>query len=64
MIKLGTNLTTMKVLVAYIKAWLKNVEPLCLSDLAPEASHHLREAVDDQNKLGWDQWFRGRISIK
>jgi hypothetical protein len=64
MIKLGTNTTTMKVLVAYIKAWLMNDEPPCLSEIAPDASKYLIEAVNDQNKLGCDQWLRGRISIK
>jgi hypothetical protein len=35
-----------------------------MEEIAPGASVHLIEAVEDQKRIGWGQWFRGRISKK
>jgi hypothetical protein len=60
----GINETTMRVISKYISAWIMQQESPLLSDIAPDASQHLKQAVKDQEKLGWDQWLKGRISIK
>jgi hypothetical protein len=64
MIEFGTNTTTIRVILANIRAWLGKISPPELSEIAPEASAGLLSAIEDQNNIGWDQWFRGRISIK
>jgi hypothetical protein len=60
----GINETTKRVILKYIGAWISQQETPELKDIAPEASHSLKQAVEDQNKIGWDQWLKGRISIK
>jgi hypothetical protein len=62
MITMGTNSTVIRVLLAYINAWLNQTESPIMEDIAPEASDTLRKAVQEQTSIGWDQWFRGRIS--
>jgi hypothetical protein len=57
-----TNQTTITVLTHYVKSWLKGDENPILQNIAPEASATLIQAIDDQNKLGWNQFFCGRIS--
>jgi hypothetical protein len=64
MIKMGTNSTTIRVLISHTRAWLEDLEMPNMSEIAPEASLELIKAVEEQTKIGWDQWFRGRISIR
>jgi hypothetical protein len=59
----GTNPTTSRVIISYLDVWLKNKIPPSIDEIAPEASTHLIKAVTQQNKIGWDQWFNGRIAI-
>jgi hypothetical protein len=58
----GTNSTTIRVILSYVRAWLNRTEVPIMEDIAPEASTDLLRAVEEQNTIGWDQWFRGRIS--
>jgi hypothetical protein len=60
--ELRTNKTTTIVLTHYIKSWLEGAETPNLQDVEPEASITLQQAIEDQNKLGWNQIFCGRIS--
>jgi hypothetical protein len=46
----------------YVKAWMYNTDPINIKELVPDASKSLRQAIFEQNKIGWDQWFCGRIS--
>jgi hypothetical protein len=64
MIIIGTNSTMIRIIITMINAWLHDVEPSLLSEIAPEASEYLKEAVEEQNSIGWEQWFCGRLSIK
>jgi hypothetical protein len=34
-----------------------------MEEIAPEASSTLIKAVNQQSKLGWEQWIYGRILI-
>jgi hypothetical protein len=61
---MGTNTTTIRTITTMLNTWLNETEPPELYEIAPEASEHLKQALIDQQNIGWDQWFRGRISIK
>jgi hypothetical protein len=63
MINMGTNTTTVRVIIHHLPSWLNQTPALVLQEIAPEASEHLKQAVISQTDIGWDQWFRGRISI-
>jgi hypothetical protein len=64
MIIMGTNTTTIRVIIAHLQAWLDDKPMPDLIEIAPEASEYLKKTVATQSKIGWDQWFRGRISIQ
>jgi hypothetical protein len=53
---------TKQVMVAYTRSWLCRTRKPALLTIAPDASPVLRVAINEQNRLGWDQWFKGRIS--
>jgi hypothetical protein len=57
-----TNIETRVVLIQHLKAWLYHLPLPNLSTLIPEASATLKRAVKEQTKLGWDHWFKGRIT--
>jgi hypothetical protein len=59
-----TSQTVTNVLIYYITAWINNEPKLPLISIAPEASVALQTAVKDQELLGWDQIFCGRISME
>lgn len=58
-----TNTTTIRVLIHYIGSWLNQTECAPIEEIAPEASPTLKMAINHQTKLGWEQWFYGRLSI-
>jgi hypothetical protein len=64
MIKMGTNSTTIRVISAHLRAWFQETSPPDMNEIAPEASYQLQQAVKEQTSIGWDQWFRGRITRK
>jgi hypothetical protein len=64
MIKLGTNSTTIRVISSHVTAWLNHQTSPDMSVIAPDSSEFLLQAVLEQKNIGWDQWFRGRISKK
>jgi hypothetical protein len=64
MIKMGTNSTTIRVIITYLRSWLNNEQVPKLQEIAPDASEYLKETVLSQNRIGWENWFKGRISIK
>jgi hypothetical protein len=47
----------------YLNAWLCQIEPPEIHEIAPDASNTLIDAINHQNTLGWDQWMYGRLSI-
>jgi hypothetical protein len=58
----GTNSDTSRVIMAHIKSWLFDLEQLDVSKLVPVMSRHFLKAINEQNKVGCNQWFGGRIS--
>jgi hypothetical protein len=59
----GTNTTTIRCIMFYLNAWLCNINPPAITEIAPDASNNLIKAIEHQNAIGWDQWVYGRISI-
>jgi hypothetical protein len=64
MVILGKNSTTIRVIMSRLNSWLNDVESIAIQELAPEASDYLKEAVKEQDTIGWEHWFCGRICIK
>jgi hypothetical protein len=58
------NETTTRVVIANVRAWVNQTRQPTMQNLAPNASNLLVAAVREQNRLGWYQWFKGRISYK
>jgi ribonuclease HI len=58
-----TDSTTIQVIITYLRNWLNGNPQPNIRTLAPEASFTLRRAVTEQNQIGWDHWFRGRLSV-
>jgi hypothetical protein len=54
MIKMGTNSTTIRIILAHIRAWLEKKSPPDTTEIVPEASTALLKTIEDQ-KIGWDQ---------
>jgi Zn finger protein HypA/HybF involved in hydrogenase expression len=59
----STNNTTIRCIMFYLNAWLCQINPPGINEIAPDASETLIEAINHQNNIGWDQWMYGRISI-
>jgi hypothetical protein len=58
------NYTTTRVIVMSLSANLEGYDPLDLEEMAPDASELLRLAFEEQDEIGWSQWFKGRLSSK
>jgi hypothetical protein len=56
--------STIRVIIANVRAWVTNTRPPALRTIAPDAAPLLRTALKEQNQIGWDHWFKGRISNK
>jgi hypothetical protein len=59
---LGTNSDTIRVISSFLSSWLNDTAPVQLKEIMPDASEHMHRAIEEQRKIGWNQWFRGRIS--
>jgi hypothetical protein len=46
----------------YIKSWLNGEVIPNVQTIAPKASNTLNQAIEEPSKLGWQQFFCGRIS--
>jgi hypothetical protein len=64
MTNMGTNDTTIRVIIHNLRSWIDESVGPSMAVIAPDASVHLIEAFEDQQRIGWGQWFRGRISKK
>jgi hypothetical protein len=62
LITLGTSGDLTKVIVLSKKAWLHDEKKPDIKEIVPDASIHLLQAIGEQEKLGWSQWFRGKIT--
>jgi hypothetical protein len=56
MINMGTNSTTIRVIITYLRNWLNKESQPILQEIAPDASEFLKSAVVSQNRIGRDQW--------
>jgi ribonuclease HI len=57
-----TNIETSVVIMNHLKSWLYKLPMPDLQILIPEASNALKKAVQEQSNLGWDHWFKGRLT--
>jgi hypothetical protein len=51
------------VLTATINAWLNQAPIPSVTELIPDASEALRQAVQFQKEIGWENVFKGRLHI-
>jgi predicted RNA-binding Zn-ribbon protein involved in translation (DUF1610 family) len=56
--------TTARVIVQCVQAHLEGYDSPDIEDMAPDASSLLIQAIEEQEEIGWDQWFKGRLSKK
>jgi Reverse transcriptase (RNA-dependent DNA polymerase) len=57
-----TNSLTCNVIITHLTNWLNNDPQQDMRTIAPEASFTIQQAVTEQTRIGWDHWFKGRIS--
>jgi hypothetical protein len=62
LITLGTNNDLSRVILAYLRAWLNDKKYPNIKEILPDASKYLSNAINEQQNIGWEQWFRGQIS--
>jgi hypothetical protein len=60
----NTDSDLSRVIVHHISAWINQEEPEPLRNLVDGATKQLEAAVEAQNKIGWGQIFKGRITIQ
>jgi hypothetical protein len=59
-----TNEETRVVIIQFLTTWL-NQQPLPeMQTLIPEASPTLKKAVAEQSEMGWEHWFKGRLTME
>jgi hypothetical protein len=59
-----TSTTTIRVIVTCVKSFLSMEDPPEIGELDPNATILLQQAYEAQEDIGWDEWFKGRISKK
>jgi hypothetical protein len=59
---LGTNQDSTRLIIMSLTNWLDNKAHPNIFEVVPDASSYLVQAMKEQSEIGWDQWFRGRIS--
>jgi hypothetical protein len=64
MLAQGTNQTTVRVVTSFLKAWLHEEQCPLFEQISDNVVPILIQAIKDQIKVGCDQWFQGRMSIK
>jgi hypothetical protein len=63
LISTGTHETTTRILIHNISSYLNQQPRMSLQEIAPDASEFFKKTVHEQDKIGWDQFLRGRLSI-
>jgi hypothetical protein len=61
---LRTDVSVTRVLIGYISAWLYRALPPQIEDLVTDPSQALIDAIEAQHRIGWDNFFKGRLSIQ
>jgi hypothetical protein len=64
MVNLGVHAATIAVIITGISDWINDTTMANVQEIVPNASESLKNAVMEQNTLGWDQFIRGRWSMK
>jgi hypothetical protein len=59
-----TSTATTRVMLHNIMCWLQDIEPKHVDELVNNPSHTLKQAVYEQEQIGWGQLFRGRMTKK
>jgi hypothetical protein len=60
--KYRINPTTTKIISHNIGTWLKSTKAVKTKMIAPDSTPTLEKASEEQNKIGWGNWLKGRIS--
>ena len=50
-------------IIAGLQAWYMDQNPPAIEEIVPRASYNLRQAYEEQNRIGWRHFLRGRISL-
>jgi hypothetical protein len=58
-----TSKETRIVIIEHVRAWLNQTPMPEMRSLMPEASRMLKQAVQEQNTIGWEHWFKGRLTM-
>ena len=63
---IGTYPILTEAVIHYIKSWMRQEEPKFLFRLLPyvPSQQKLIHAINEQTKIGWNQFLRGRITTK
>jgi hypothetical protein len=56
------NQATKKVICHNVGKWLQNIEPEKANTIASDATETLVKANEEQQKIIWDHWVKGRLS--
>lgn len=59
-----TNSNTTRVIIEGLTAFLEARDMLDIHEIVPEASVMLQKAYSVQEDIGWEEWYKGRISIQ
>jgi hypothetical protein len=64
LVNTNTDTAITRVLTATISAWLNQAPIPSVTELIPDASEALRQAVQFQKEIGWENIFKGRLHIE
>jgi hypothetical protein len=57
-----TNIETRAVIINYVRSWLLQQPIPNIRIVIPEASAALKKAITEQTAIGWEHWFKGRLT--
>jgi hypothetical protein len=57
-----TDPATIRAIIHYVTSWINNTLNEKIKELIPEASITLKLAIEEQTKIGWDHFIKGRIT--
>jgi hypothetical protein len=57
-----TNEATQTIIVQNVKSYLNNTKCEIISIMLPDATRALIAATKEQQAIGWEHWFKGRIT--
>jgi ribonuclease HI len=63
LVNTNTDTAITRILTATINAWLNQVPIPSVESVVPDASEALKQAIQFQNQIGWENIFKGRLDI-